>query len=89
VQVAVHEPIAGQGSDPDPRRGWDPVEALVEIRQQVTRSSEWERGLADGLHHRRTLEPVHDEIAITGVVDVRTRIAVGPDVAHDLSLGDQ
>jgi hypothetical protein len=35
------------------------------------------------------LESVHDEISVTGVVDVRTRIAVRSDVPHDLGLGDQ
>ena len=46
VEVAVHEPIAEQRRGPDPRRGRDPVEAVVEIRQQLTGSSERERRLA-------------------------------------------
>src|SRR5205823_1663138 len=79
VQVAVYESIAGQRRDPDPWWGRDSVEPLVEIGEQMSRPSEREWRLADRVHHRRTLEAVHDEIAVAGVVDVRTRISVGSD----------
>ena len=68
VQVAVHDPIAGQRRDPDARRSKDAVEPLVELRQEMTRPSKRERRFAHRVQHRWTFESVHDEIAITSVV---------------------
>jgi hypothetical protein len=65
------------------------VELFVELGQQAARPSEWKGWLADRLHHRRSLEPVHDEVAVAGVVDVGAWIALGSDVLHDLGLRDQ
>ena len=61
----------------------------MEVGEEATRATERERWLAGRLHHRRPVEPLHDEVAIARVVDLGTRIALRSHVPHDLRLGDQ
>lgn len=89
MQVEVDESVTGQRSDRHP--GWSryPVELFMELGENTSAPAEREWWRADKTPHRWTVETVHDEIAVTSVVDLRTRIAVGSDVPHDLSLSNE
>ena len=84
VEIAVHEPITGQRAT---RSGGNPVESSVEISEEVSRPSEWERQTSGDFHHRRTLESLHHEVPVAGVVHLVTRVATRPGVVHDRGLG--
>ena len=76
-----------RGVPRQPVRGWDPVQLLVQLGEQGTVTSKSQGNRV--VEHRRTGDPVHDEVAGTCVVDAGHGEAPGAGIGHDLGLRHQ